>query len=233
MDSSFTSSDASTANQPDWLRPNAIPKSAEDAQQEYDQISHTYDNFVQSASYQSPKAVAELLEKFVLRDDNNCLQNGAILDAGCGTGLLGLELARHGFSNIMGFDVSQNMLKEAEAKAVYANLVRADLLGSLPWTEQYFSAIVCIGVFSRFSEEQILEILTEFSRVVQKGGLIIFSHREDLMKESKLMDLITQNTRFQVELITEPLPYLPGAVGYEEIGVQYVVLKNVVNQPIS
>lgn len=233
MDSSFTKSDASTDHQPDWLRPHAIPKSAEDAQQEYDQISHTYDDFVRSASYQSPQAVAELLAKFLLPDDRKFSQSDPILDAGCGTGLLGLELASHGFDNITGFDVSQNMLQKAEAKAVYANLVRADLLGSLPWNEGYFSAVVCIGVFSRFNEEQILSILTEFSRITQKDCPILFSHREDLMRESNLMDLITQNTRFQVELITEPLPYLPGAVGYEEIGVQYVVLKNVVNQPIN
>jgi predicted TPR repeat methyltransferase len=94
-------SDASADHQPDWLRPDAIPKSAEDAQQEYDQISQTYDAFVQSANYQSPQAVAQLLRDLALRDDNTALQTGAILDAGCGTGLLGVELARHGFSNII------------------------------------------------------------------------------------------------------------------------------------
>jgi len=226
-------SGASADHQPDWLRPHAIPKSAEDAQQEYDQISQTYDAFVQSANYQSPQAVAQLLRDLALRDDNTALQTGAILDAGCGTGLLGLELARHGFENILGFDVSPNMLKQAEAKAVYAELVRADLLGSLPWADEYFNAVICIGVFSRFEEPQILQILTEFARVTQQDGLILFSHREDLMKESHLMDLIDQNPRLQVELITEPLPYLPEADGYQNIGVQYAVLKNVVTTTLS
>lgn len=226
-------SDASADHQPDWLRPHAIPKSAEDAQQEYDRISQTYDAFVQSANYQSPQAVAKLLRDLALRDDGKPLQSGVILDAGCGTGLLGLELARHGFDNITGFDVSLNMLKQAEAKAVYNELIQADLLGSLPWADEYFSAVICIGVFSRFEESQILKILTEFSRVTQKGGWLLFSHREDLVKESNLLDLISQNSRFQVESITEPLPYLPQADGYQNIGVQYVVLRTFAKNTLS
>jgi ubiquinone/menaquinone biosynthesis C-methylase UbiE len=225
-------SKAASINQPEWLKPNTLPKSARDTQQEYDQISHTYDAFVQAANYQSPQATTELLTQFVLREDNDVSKTSAILDAGCGTGLVGLELANHGFTNITGVDVSENVLKQAKAKGAYINLVQGDLLGSLPFPEEYFSAVVCIGVFSRFSDEQILDILAEFSRITQQDGLILFSHREDLISQSQLRDLLTCHPRFKVECITQPLPYLPDAVGYENVGVHYIVLKNMAERLI-
>ena len=37
-------------------------------------------------------------------------KNFKILDAGCGTGLVGIELKKYGYSNIEGVDFSQSML---------------------------------------------------------------------------------------------------------------------------
>lgn len=48
------------------------------------------------------------------------------VDLGCGTGLLGPEIAAHA-ARIEGFDLSQNMLAKAEAKGVYDRLAQADL----------------------------------------------------------------------------------------------------------
>jgi len=41
---------------------------------------------------------------------------------GCGTGLIGKYLAPHNYKNIVGLDVSPNMLEEASNKGVYSEL---------------------------------------------------------------------------------------------------------------
>jgi len=56
-------------------------------------------------------------------------QFACIIDIGCGTGLLGVEL--HAWTQrLEGFDISTNMLAKADEKAIYHHLAQADL--SLP-----------------------------------------------------------------------------------------------------
>ena len=63
-----------------------------------------YNQDMVDLNYVAPKETVLILKKYVL--DNNC----KILDAGCGTGLVGIELKKCGYSNIEGVDFSQSML---------------------------------------------------------------------------------------------------------------------------
>ena len=55
-------------------------------------------------NYVAPKETVSVLKKYVL--NSNC----KILDAGCGTGLVGIELKKCDYLNIDGVDFSQDML---------------------------------------------------------------------------------------------------------------------------
>ena len=57
-------------------------------------------------NYVAPKEAVSILKKYAF--NKNC----KILDAGCGTGLVGIELKKNGYSNIDGVDFSQNMLDQ-------------------------------------------------------------------------------------------------------------------------
>ncbi|NEO87198.1 MAG: class I SAM-dependent methyltransferase [Spirulina sp. SIO3F2] len=224
MTSSSPSTNSSPAQQPEWLKPNAIPISAQDVQQKYDRISETYDAFTHTAQYQAPAAAIAHLKQFVADTQHSLAANSAILDAGCGTGLVGQALAEGGFVNLTGCDISQNCLQQAESKAVYTHLVQANLLEPFPFTPEQFAAVLCIGVFSRFDGEQILAILLEFVKVTQPQGLLMFSHRTDLLQESGLLETLAQHPQFKVEQVSQPSPYLPGLAEYENIDIQYVIL---------
>ena len=63
-----------------------------------------YNQDMVDLNYVAPKAAASLLKKYELNRESK------ILDAGCGTGLVGIELKKCGFSNIGGVDFSQDML---------------------------------------------------------------------------------------------------------------------------
>ena len=68
--------------------------------------------------------------------DKNFPKDSKIVDFGCGTGILGIELAKNGFSNIVGVDGSPEMLavaksKQIDGKPVYRNFCVC-LIGSEP-----------------------------------------------------------------------------------------------------
>lgn len=54
------------------------------------------------------------------------LRPGSVLDAGCGTGRVAVELARHGIE-VVGVDVDASMIAEAGRRAPELEWVRADL----------------------------------------------------------------------------------------------------------
>ena len=55
-------------------------------------------------NYEAPKNTAFLFNKHAMNKKIN------IIDAGCGTGLVGKELKKYGFNNLTGVDFSQDML---------------------------------------------------------------------------------------------------------------------------
>ena len=81
-----------------------------------------------------------------------------IIDVGCGTGLVGLELQNLGFSNFDGIDISQEMIDVAQGRG-YSSLFLGNLNKSLPIDSNSYGAALCVGVFThghvgpeRFSE---------------------------------------------------------------------------------
>ena len=69
-----------------------------------------------------------------------------ILDAGCGTGLSGVALARQGYENIHGRDLSPEMLAIAKETGAYKSLAEVDLTAPLPESGS-FDAVIAVGVF--------------------------------------------------------------------------------------
>ncbi|MEC4805083.1 MAG: methyltransferase domain-containing protein [Jaaginema sp. PMC 1079.18] len=221
----MNSSNTQPIQQPDWLHPDKIPISAEDVQYHYDQISDRYDTFTQAANYQAPKTVIPVLQQFIAEQNYSLPPDSPILDAGCGTGLIGAALQQAGFKNLSGCDISSKSLLEAQKKAIYHQLKPGNLLATLPFANTQFDAIFCIGVLSRFDKNQILAILQEFTRLVRDGGLIVFSHRSDLIEKTDLLTALSQEDCFSTPWFTAPQDYLPNLEGYAGIAVQYVILQ--------
>jgi len=74
-----------------------------------------------------------------------------LLDLGCGTGLLGQVLKeKYGFDNIVGLDVSEEMLARAREKGVYKRLVCSyvtnDRVDDIKNAE--YDAVLAAGVFA-------------------------------------------------------------------------------------
>jgi ubiquinone/menaquinone biosynthesis C-methylase UbiE len=99
-------------------------------------------------------------------------EGGRILDLGCGTGWLAVQLARQGFA-VWGVDSSPAMIARARAKAKGAQVrfTVADGLGRLPFDDGSFDLVLCAAVLHGFPGESRRAFLKEARRVSR--GLVL------------------------------------------------------------
>ena len=126
--------------------------------------------------YVAPKETTLVLKKYAL--NNKC----RILDAGCGTGLVGIELKKSGYSNIDGVDFSQNML-DLLPKGIYKNIEKVDLNKPLNFKANTYDVVTCVGTFTYGHVKA--HALNEFVRVTNKNSYICFTINEGIYSEYK------------------------------------------------
>lgn len=189
-------------------------------QRDYDTFAKTgsYDETFDDWGYVGPETAAAILKNFVPRDSR-------ILDAACGSGLTGTALMNLGYETIEGIDISAALLELAQQTGAYTEVRQVDMQQfPLPFADGEFDAVNFIGALTYFETD---EILRELCRIVRAGGYVVFSQRDDVMREQnygqKLQQLETDGLWTRT-FGTEPMPYLPHHPEYgTEIKVQYFV----------
>jgi len=142
---------------------------------EYDRIASAYDKeLVDGMSYRSPAAVVAVARRLLPAD-------ARILDAGAGTGLLGVALAKAGFTQLDGVDLSPGMLAQAARKHVYADLREGRLGDDLEYETGTYDGVVSAGVLT--TGHAPAASLDELVRITRPGGHVIFTLRSDRMPE--------------------------------------------------
>jgi predicted TPR repeat methyltransferase len=137
----------------------------DEGQQLYADWAATYDTtMLDGLGYVSP---ARLVERFAAAVD---WRDRLVLDVGCGTGLVGVGLAEHGFASVDGLDLSQAMLDQARQRGIYGELLQADLTKSLALADATYNAVVCNGTFT--SGHVDAKCLDELLRVLVPGGVL-------------------------------------------------------------
>jgi len=119
--------------------------------------------------YTAPQETVSVLKKYVF--NKNC----KILDAGCGTGLVGIELKKCGYSNIDGVDFSQNML-DLIPKSIYKKIEKVDLNKPLKFETNMYDVVMCVGTFTYGHVKP--QALYELIRITKNKGLICFTISE-------------------------------------------------------
>jgi len=137
----------------------------------------------------------------------NYLRNteSTVLDAGCGTGLVGEVLYKNNFRNIDGVDFSQEMLNIANQKNIYQSLKLVDLTKKLDYENDSFDAIICAGTFTCGHVGP--EALREMVRITKQGGYICFTVRKQEWEASPYLqimnDLEKNESWSKLELLTK------------------------------
>lgn len=156
----------------------------------YADWADSYDSdFVSQQGYIYHQRVAELLIQ------HRASISGAVLDVGCGTGIVGLALRDGGFSQVDGIDISPQMLEQSRGKIcgdgtkVYRNLIRADLTQPLDIPDNQYAALISSGTFTHGHLGP--DSLDELWRVAAPGAVCVIginaSHYESLGFDEKLL----------------------------------------------
>ena len=143
-------------------------------------------------NYQAPQNTVKLFDQHAPNKNIN------ILDAGCGSGLVGIELQKFGYSKITGVDFSQNML-DLIPQNIYQNLELIDLNETLKYQDNYFDAITCVGTFTYGHVKACA--LDEFIRIIKKKGLICFTINEGIYRKyefDKKLDQLTKDSMWKI-----------------------------------
>lgn len=168
----------------------------------YDGWAATYDAEMAAAGYRHPAIALALLARHA--------SVGPVLDAGCGTGLLGDWLGIIGFGPVTGVDLSEGMLAQARAKGSYADLHRAALGGPLPFADGAFAATICTGVFT--TGHVGIEGVPELVRVTQPGGAIVLTVKTTLW-DSGFAVALRAMPGLRLAEVTAPYVSMPGEAG--------------------
>ncbi|WP_419787431.1 class I SAM-dependent DNA methyltransferase [Pseudodesulfovibrio sp.] len=125
--------------------------------------------------YVAPQATANAASR-VIPDTK-----AEILDAGCGTGLVGKMLKSMNYERIDALDYSRDMLREAENKGVYDNLMQADLSKPLDLADDSYDAVTCCGTFTYGHVDA--NGFDELIRITRPGGHICFTVQDGAYRD--------------------------------------------------
>ena len=132
-------------------------------EERYDEWANEYDNNIEGDfGYVMPRMAAETFARFVNKD-------AKVLDAGAGTGLVGVELNRLGYSDIEAMDMSMGMLEEARAKNVYCDFHQMTMGETLGFETDNYDAVIGVGVLTLGHAPA--HSLDELVRVTKPGGV--------------------------------------------------------------
>ena len=155
----------------------------------WDEFAQYYDKGVTTVSFYQ-----ELLQKTIasFKDCN------IVLDAGCGTGTLTIELAKQG-KQVYAVDNSEPMLSEIRGKI--SSLLHNSIflskqdMSNLNFESDLFDGVACINLLPCITNP--IQVLNEIYRVLKKDGIITISGPRpkpdmDLLFNQAKKDWITQ-----------------------------------------
>ena len=179
---------------------NKIPiyklKTTDEVMKYYDEWGNKdkYNKDMVDWNYTGPKETSEIFNKYEKNKDI------LIFDAGCGTGLVGIELNKYGFKNFHGADLSQTLL-DSVPNNLYQRLTKVDLNKTIDAKDNSYDAVMCVGTFT-FGHVKP-NALDEFVRITKSGGLICFTINEGIHEEygfdKKIISLNENNKWEEIE----------------------------------
>jgi len=126
------------------------------------------DALVNDLQYSLPFIIKEL----ILKSNSEKSQYKNVIDLGCGTGLAGKDL-RNISSNLIGVDISENMVSEAKKLGIYDTLVVGDIVEKLNASQDKFDLFVALDVLIYIGDAK--SIFQAVQKSCKPDSLFVFS----------------------------------------------------------
>ncbi len=150
----------------DAAKPPARPPSAF-VEALFDEYASSFDvSLVEKLDYRAPELIYQALQRHAPGR-----RFGRAVDLGCGTGLMGEQL-RQAVDDLAGYDISAEMLNQAEAKNIYDRLEKADLQ-TIDGSDMRAGLVTAADVFMYLGALE--PMFAAVARMLEPGGLFAFS----------------------------------------------------------
>lgn len=136
-------------------------------EQTFDEFARSFDVTLGRLQYRGPQLVENYLAEQVRQE-----KLAAMLDLGCGTGLIGAA-AQEYVQCIVGVDISQPMLDQAQAKQCYQHLYKSDIVAFLQQTERHYALITCMDTLNYLG--RLDAIFALIAARLSIGGSLLFT----------------------------------------------------------
>ena len=155
---------------------------AEDIAALYNTWAETYDRDLESVGYAAPKRCAEALAAC------DPARTGPVADVGCGTGLSGVALRAAGFDVIDGFDISADMVGQAEARGCYRAVTVEDMGQSGGLADRGYAHVALVGVLA--PDHAPATLIDAALTWVPVGGCIVFTFNDKVRKIAAFIETV-------------------------------------------
>ncbi|UPK92347.1 hypothetical protein LCI18_003282 [Fusarium solani-melongenae] len=167
----------------------------------YESWAESYNEDIGKEEYTAPEIASGYVVKHL---GPGKIRSATILDAGCGTGLVGQNLAKRGAIHLDGIDLSPGMLQVARRAGIYQSLNVADLSQRLDILDQAYDVVVCVGTLTQGHVGP--DAFDEFVRVVKPAGLIAATVRESVWQKNGYEDKVKALDKSgEVKLLSDKL----------------------------
>lgn len=153
----------------------------------YNKISEFREKFIYSPSEEyNTNEILKIIKKTLNR-------KGEILDVGCGSGNFIEAMTKNNYVNLVGVDISNQMIKLAKNK-INGNFVLGDI-ENLPLKDSVFDGGICINTLPH--TQNPYKCISEIRRTLRKNGKIIVCVENDLGK--KFREIISSRNKSIIE----------------------------------
>lgn len=200
------------------------PERASDAavREVFNNFAAKFDEKLAVLSYRAPELVADALRR-KLGDTHAPIE---LLDAGCGTGLLGRHV-RPLASRLRGVDLSGGMLAKARETGFYDELVEAELTAYLREHSAAFDVITCVDTLCYFGA--LDAVLRAAHASLRAGGWLLFSVEEGTDHAEGHMLRYTGRYTHREDYVRSALE----AAGFGNAEVGHGILRTESRQPVA
>lgn len=169
----------------------------------YDKTASNYaDKFMDELNHKHLDRV--LLKSFASEN----LGKGRLIDLGCGPGQTTKFLSDCGITDILGVDISSQMISVAKKTNPQINFDTADIL-NLKYPDNYFTSAIAFYSIVHFDYNQVKTAFKEIKRVLTDNGQFLFSFHigDNLVHLDNFLDhpVNIDFQFFQIDKITDLL----------------------------
>lgn len=203
-----------------------VPPRASDAYVEavFDTFASSFDAALETLGYRAPQLLAALLDRLSGPPAGDL----ALLDAGCGTGLMG-PLVRARAARLVGIDLSAGMLAKAAQRRCYDQLEKAEITAALAAETAVWDVILCADTFCYFGD--LAAVAAAAAGALKPGGRFFFSVEALADDDARPFRIHPANGRYAHRLTY--VDAVAAAAGLVRIALVRDVLRNEGGRPVD